>query len=145
MDPNVQIVDMKFMVFSMNKHLYDLKYLFSRSDLILIVSIMILSLVLFSSLLIKKEDNRIIKIFVDNQPFGSYSLNHNQVINIDHHNHVEIKKGKARMKFSSCKNQTCVQQGWSSTNPIVCIPNKTSVQFLNSKSEKKDKRMLITH
>lgn len=129
----------------MNKHINDIKTLFTRSDVILIVSIIFISLIMFSVLFLNKEDHKYVQVFVENRLFGTYTLDKDQVIDINHHNQIEIKNGRVRMKYSSCKNQTCVHQGWSVSNPIVCIPNKTSIQFYDSKKIKRETKILITH
>ena len=48
---------------------------------------------------------------------------------------IEIKDGKARIKESSCPNQTCVRAGWISEigETVICAPNKIIIKIQSSK------------
>ena len=73
---------------------------------------------------------------------GEYPLNKDRIVEIENHILVEIKDNKVRVKQSPCKNQICVKQGWSDSQPIICAPQKLSVVI---KSRKTEKEIMITH
>ena len=52
-------------------------------------------------------------------------------------NTVEIKDGKIRVKSADCPDKTCVKMGWleSSAMPIVCLPHRMVIEFVDSDSE----------
>ncbi len=105
----------------------------TKADLILIVLLMILGIVPLFFIFTNDNVGNKINIDVNKTRYGTYSLKKNQTIRIKqpngHVNIVEIKNGKARMKYSTCTNQNCVHQGdiESENQNIVCLPNKVIV------------------
>lgn len=51
-------------------------------------------------------------------------------------NNIELKDGKVRVKSADCKNQVCVESGWSSgpSSPIICAPHKLTVKITDDES-----------
>lgn len=51
-------------------------------------------------------------------------------------NVVEIKDGRVHMLSADCPDHVCVHTGWLRSGiPIVCLPNKLSVEFSDSDSD----------
>ncbi len=52
-------------------------------------------------------------------------------------NTIEIKDGKIRVKSADCPDKTCVKMGWleSSAMPIVCLPHRLVIEFVDPDSE----------
>ncbi len=48
-----------------------------------------------------------------------------------HHNIVEIKEHRIRVREADCPDKTCVRMGWlsSSSMPIVCLPHHLVIEF----------------
>jgi len=45
---------------------------------------------------------------------------------------IEIKQGKARFKYSPCRNKVCIHSGWLHTGGefTACLPNRVSLQVI---------------
>ena len=123
---------------SINKNLSNLKKLFTKADIILIILLLLIAIII-SITLLNKRNEKIVEIHQNNKLIRRCRLDKDEIIKIDELIIIEIKNGKVRMKSSSCKNQLCVKQGWSSHFPIICVPNKISIVI---RSEKEN--MLIT-
>jgi hypothetical protein len=112
--------------------------LFTIPDIILIVILLTISGLMLANM--KSElTSKKIEIHYHNKLVGTYSLNESQIINLDKGIQVEITKNKVRMKTNTCEHQYCVQQGWSDTLPIICVPNEILIMIKSQKEE-----MLIT-
>ncbi|MCL2065136.1 MAG: NusG domain II-containing protein [Candidatus Cloacimonetes bacterium] len=90
-----------------------------------------------------KDKNEAI-IHFNNEIYGIFALNRENTIHLDTLVTIVIFEGKAKISFSTCKDQLCVNQGWSNKQPIVCVPNKTMIDFHDEKDDK-DNRIFITH
>ena len=120
------------------RNLANLKKIFTKADIILIACLLIFS-VLFLWGLKKNFSEKEVEIYHHNILIYKESLNQNKIIEIEKGIVIEIKKGKVRMKESTCKNQICVQQGWNDTFPIVCVPNEVSIVI-----KRNEEKLLIT-
>ena len=109
--------------------------------------ICIITLILLSSILFffYSNNNQQTEIIINhnNEIYTQILLTEDKNIYIDTQAIIEIKEEKVRILKSSCKNQLCVIQGWSSKQPIICVPNKIMIEFVGEK-EAKD-RLFITH
>lgn len=112
--------------------------LFTKADIILIIILLIISGMLFAKMKSQLTDRQV-EIHYHNKLFGTFSLQEDQIINLAEGIQIEISNGKIRMKQNTCIHQYCVQQGWSDSLPIICVPNEISI-VIKSKKEK----MLIT-
>jgi hypothetical protein len=112
-----------------------LKSHLSWADFILIL-IIIIAIVVSGILVIKKDDERNVYIYKNNQLIGVYPLQEDRVIRIDEHNIVEIKNSKVKMLYADCPNHNCVRQGAGDILPIICLPNKVVVE-IHSKNAKR--------
>jgi hypothetical protein len=120
-------------------HFFEIKKIFTKADIFLIIFLLILSFVSLYSFS-RNLSRKYVEIYYHNQLIGKYKLDKTQVITVDEGIVVEIKDGKVRMKESTCKNQFCVKQGWIKHFPIVCVPNEVLILFRG----KIKKEMLIT-
>lgn len=110
----------------MTKHtiLNDLK----PSDLLLILCV-VLAIIFSARYYLKAKTDSYVYVYKNNRLYGSYSLDKNKLIKIDAHNTVEIRNGKVRMKYADCPGQRCVKQGFTSSMPIICLPNKVMIEI----------------
>ncbi len=110
--------------------------IFNRSDLILII-VIIVSSILFITLspnpshshqakvTIGKEESFLIDLSIDQ--IKHYDTPHGEIT-------LEVINGQIRMQKSSCPDQLCVRQGFLQEHEasIVCIPNETVIEWVSS-------------
>ena len=104
-----------------------------KSDWILVVVILVLagvSFLVYTNL--GKQNAGIVKVTVDGEVFGTYSLKKEQEIVINDTNYLVIKDGQADMIKADCRDQICVDHITISKNKetIVCLPNKVIVEVV---------------
>lgn len=86
-----------------------------------------------------------VRIWVDGEIFGDYSLNDPQDITVTQENGCEnvvrITENGFYMLRSTCKNQLCIDQGEVTksnytkrhqNNHVICLPNRVDVELLLS-------------
>lgn len=110
---------------------------FKKSDIILMVFIIVVGLIASAYLSIGKTTGDRVEINVNNKMYGTYSLNKNRTIVVSENgqrNIVVIKDGAVQMKEASCKNQVCVHHSAISRvgESIICLPNKVIVKITGS-------------
>lgn len=105
-----------------------------KKEIIFIAAILILAggIWLFMRLT-KPESYKSVTINVRGQVFGTYSLDEDQVIEINDTNVAEIKDGQIYMKEAHCPDQLCIYQGAFSKygGIIVCLPNEVIIEGEN--------------
>lgn len=102
-----------------------------KKEKIFILSILLTATLLWIALqLFGSQDYGQIKISVDGEEFGTYSLSKDQIITINDTNICEIKDGKVKMTDASCPDHLCIQQGAVDARGgmIVCLPNKVVIE-----------------
>lgn len=82
----------------------------------------------------------IVKVTIDGELFGTYSLEKEQEIKINDTNHLIIKDGQADMIEADCPDQICVEHISISKNKetIVCLPNKVIVEIVGGEDAEID-------
>ncbi|MCF7793748.1 MAG: NusG domain II-containing protein [Candidatus Cloacimonetes bacterium] len=112
--------------------------LFTKADFVLIFILLLISGILFANMR-SELTSRKVEIHYHNKLLGTFSLNEDQIIDLEEGIRIESANGKIRMKQNTCAHQYCVQQGWSESLPIICVPNEISIVIKSKKEE-----MLIT-
>jgi len=117
----------------------DIGKIITSADIVLVLILLIISAFMFAAI---KDDisAKQVEISIHNKLVTSVPLNKDRIINLDDGLVIEIIDSKVRIKESTCKNHYCVKQGWSSSFPIICVPNEVSV-VIKSKNKAE---MLIT-
>jgi|SRR5690554_1838137 len=93
-----------------------------------LLEIVLLLLAVSSVLYLRANNSRAeLEIFIDNELWKTYNMQQDQIITIREGIVVEINNGRIRMKESICANQICVRQGYSSSIPIICAPEKIAL------------------
>lgn len=71
-----------------------------------------------------------IRITVDGELYGTYSLDKDQVIQIGDTNVCEIKNGQVKMTEADCPDHLCMRQPavGGAGGYIVCLPNRVVIQ-----------------
>ena len=105
-----------------------------KADIILLILIVAVGLIISFGPLAKQAGGTDVKITVNGETYGIYSLMEDQTIEISkdgHTNVIIIEDGTVRMESSTCKNQICVDHGKISLigDSIVCLPNRVVVEI----------------
>lgn len=112
-----------------------------KNDWILVTVILVLAgigFLIYTSF--GRQTAGIVKITVDEEVFGMYSLQKEQEIKINDTNHLIIRDGQADMIEADCPDQICVEHISISKNKetIVCLPNKVIVEIVGSEDTELD-------
>ncbi len=101
-----------------------------RADIILIVSLLVVSLIALGILLFNREEGQSVTVEVDGERVATYplSVDGEYVLN-GGTNILVIEGGRAYMKEAECPDKTCVKKGGVkySGESIVCLPNRVTV------------------
>lgn len=73
-----------------------------------------------------------VRVMVNQEEFGVYNLNEEQIININNHDTLLIKDGYADMIEADCPDKLCVKQNpiSKSGESIICLPNKVVINII---------------
>lgn len=112
-----------------------------KNDIIFIVALLLVLAIIGCCLLLFRKEGNTVKVTVDGQTFGTYSLDKNQTIEIKTekgYNIVVIENGTVRVEEASCPDGVC-----SSHRPIrfsgasiICLPNKVVVSIENKENDR---------
>jgi hypothetical protein len=107
----------------------------SKSDILLIIFLLIISLLL---LLNSKKDKpeKLVRIYYQNKLWGTYPITKNRILTLSDDIKIQIRDNKVRMLENNCKRQLCVKQGWSESQPIICVPNKILIEICRKSKNK---------
>lgn len=110
---------------------------FKKSDLLLFLCVIFLSLLLLFVFFVSKEKGAEITVKVGSQTLGTYSLGEDREIPIitEHgRNTLVIEGGYAYIKDADCPDRLCVHTGRISKTgeSIVCLPHRVSVTVVSS-------------
>lgn len=109
-----------------------------RNDLIIlgILVVLIGGLFLFKS----KQQGAKIVIKRNDQIEGYYSLDDDQIINIDNENKIQIKNHEVFMIKATCPDHLCIKQGKINKKgaTIVCLPHHLVVEVIEGNEGKED-------
>ncbi len=78
-----------------------------------------------------------VRISVDGEVYGTYSLSEDRDIDLGTGNIVSIEDGSVHMKSATCRGQDCVREG-SISKPgrtIVCLPHKVLIEIEGGEDE----------
>lgn len=102
-----------------------------KKEIIFIGGILVVALGLWGGMsLADKGAHASIRITVDGEEYGTYSLSRDQTIKINDTNVCEIKDGKVRMISAECPDHLCMKQKAidEKGGTIVCLPNKVVIE-----------------
>ncbi|MDO4322082.1 MAG: NusG domain II-containing protein [Lachnospiraceae bacterium] len=102
-----------------------------KSDIILGISILAVSIILFSLRFFFQEEGASVVVEIGGEPFGTYSLDKEQEVDIEEGNRLLIEDHSARMSFADCPDHLCVRQGRirADGEMIICLPNRVTVRI----------------
>ena len=102
-----------------------------KKELTFIIGIVVFALILWGGMYLTRRGHYgTIRITVNGEEYGTYSLAKDQVIKINDTNVCEIKNGKVRMTDADCPDHLCMKQKAvdSTGGTIVCLPNKVVIE-----------------
>ena len=108
------------------------------ADIILIASVLLVGLSVFLIVNLTKEVGDSVRVSVDGRVVGEYSLSVDGEYSLnDGTNILVIKGGKAYMKYASCPDGLCINQGeaYKIGQKIVCLPNRVMVEVIGEGEE----------
>lgn len=103
-----------------------------KNDLILAGSVILVAVLVFLLYAAFQQKGKDIRITVDGEEYGIYSLKEEQTIQINDTNVLEIKDGYGDMIDAKCPDKLCVHQRAinQSGESIICLPFKISVSVM---------------
>ena len=102
-----------------------------KKELIFIIAILLIAFALWVGMFLMQNGNYAsIRITIDGEEYGTYSLAEDQVISIGNTNVCEIKDGKVNMIEADCPDHLCMKQKaiTDAGGTIVCLPNKVVIE-----------------
>lgn len=114
-----------------------------KKDMVLGIGIVVIALIMLLIMqMTRTEEGNRIQITLDGKVYGTYSLEKNQVIEIEEgsfYNKIRVEDGKAYMEEANCPDGYCEEQGKISgrTQTIVCLPHKLVVEVLEADNDTK--------
>lgn|SRR5690554_5153942 len=115
----------------------EISKLFKRNDIILIITILILSIFLFISMVIKQGDGGVVVVKIGGKVHKEFSLLEDRTYTVDFedgsYNTFDIKDGLVEMIEASCPDQICVNHSkiQKSGETIVCLPNQLVLEIVS--------------
>lgn len=106
-----------------------------KRDLLITAILLLFAILLwFGIRLASPRQAASIRITVDGNEFGIFSLTKDRTIPIGDTNVCEIQDGKAHMLSASCPDQICVHQGYINEKGgmITCLPNRVVIQAVGT-------------
>ena len=94
-----------------------------KKELIFIIGIVIFALILWGGMyFVRRGHYGSVRITVNGEVYGTYSLAKDQVIRINDTNVCEIKDREIHMTDANCPDHLCMKQ------KAVCLPNKVVIE-----------------
>ena len=108
-----------------------------KKELTFIIGIIVFALLLWGGMyLVRRGHYGSIRITINGEEYGIYSLAKDQVISIGDTNVCEIKNREVKMIEADCPDHLCLKQRAvdSTGGTIVCLPNKIVIEGIKGTS-----------
>ena len=112
-----------------------------KNDFILIIAILLVAGAVFLGYHnFQQQGPGFVKVTVDGELYGTYSLEENREIEINDTNHLLIQDGQADVTWADCPDKICVNQRAisASKESIICLPNQVIVEIVGGEDAKLD-------
>ena len=111
-----------------------------RNDIILVLCLLLIAVIGLAYLYLFRDTGDTVKVTVDGNQIGIYSLNENMTKDIitgekgENLNRLIIKDGKAYMETATCPDGICVNHNpiFRDGESIVCLPNGVVVTIIKN-------------
>jgi hypothetical protein len=111
-----------------------------RNDIILVLCLLLIAVIGLAYLYLFRDKGDTVKVTVDGNQIGIYSLNENMTKDIitgekgENLNRLIIKDGKAYMETATCPDGICVNHNpiFRDGESIVCLPNGVVVTIIKN-------------
>lgn len=105
-------------------------HILKKKECFFIIGILILAGILWIGMRFTKKESETIRITVNGEEYGVYSLSENQIISIGDTNVCQIKDSRAFMIEANCPDHLCMKQNAvdKTGGTIVCLPNKVVIE-----------------
>ena len=111
-----------------------------RNDIILVLCLLLIAVIGLAYLYLFRDKGDTVKVTVDGNQIGIYSLNENMTKDIitgekgENLNRLIIKDGKAYMETATCPDGICVHHNpiFRDGESIVCLPNGVVVTIIKN-------------
>ncbi len=105
-----------------------------KNDIIFIAALILVLVIIGGCILLFRKEGSTVKVTVDGQLFGTYSLEQDRIVEIKTergHNILVIENGTAYIKEASCPDGVCSSHRpiRFSGSSIICLPNKVVVSI----------------
>lgn len=117
-----------------------MKHKLNKYDIILTITVFVISLIFISFIKIYSTDNKYANVYYQNQLVHTFDLSNKeyQKYEIEATNGlvvIESKDGLVRVVSETSQNNICSIQGWSNSVaiPIVCLPNDLYIKITGDK------------
>lgn len=103
-----------------------------RNDIVFVAAILLLSFIGVLYLFVLREGGNTVRVTVDGELYGVYSLSENVTEEIgdgEHINRFVIRDGKVHMESATCPDGICVDHRpiFRNGESIVCLPNRVVI------------------
>lgn len=115
-----------------------------KRDIILLLGILMIALILFVFINFLNQKGQFVKVVLNNQVYGVYSLDEDYKCTIysseTDYNILVIEDGYAYVENADCPDQLCVHQKKISkqNEMIVCLPHKLVITIVSEKESTLD-------
>lgn len=110
-----------------------------KADILLTIGLILIGLTMTWYFATGKTEAAALKVTVDSQVYGTYTLDEDRNITVEqngHTNKITISNGRVSMAFSDCHGQDCVMSHPidNTGEQIVCLPNKVVLEIEGGES-----------
>ena len=85
-----------------------------------------------------KIENPVAEIYKDGELLYTFDLSHERGTSIGdkrHYNIIEIADGAIGVTGANCPDEICVNTGFVSNMPIICVPNRLEIRIVGGNSD----------
>lgn len=107
-----------------------------RGDILLFILVLVIALIA-GLLFLNGPLGTTVRVTVDGEVFGEYSLSRDTTIDICGTNTLVIEKGMAFLSEADCPDKLCVKMGriYKKGQTIICLPNKVVVEIMGEEAD----------
>lgn len=107
-----------------------------RGDILLFILVLVIAFTA-GLLFLNGPLGTTVRVTVDGEVFGEYSLSRDTTIDICGTNTLVIEEGMAFLSEADCPDKLCVKMGriYKKGQTIICLPNKVVVEIMGEEAD----------